>query len=33
MGTKKGAQWGLHACFRDREFEPKRPISERLWGA
>src|SRR5215217_8273383 len=32
MRAKKGARWGSHACFRDREFGPKRPRGRRWAG-
>ena len=32
MRAKKGARWGSHACFRDRETGPKPPRGRR-WGA
>jgi hypothetical protein len=30
MSAKKGALWGSHACFRDRETGPK-PPKDRRW--
>src|SRR6185503_16991951 len=29
MRAKKGARWGLHACFRDREFAQRPPKGRR----